>query len=339
MPQAVISPITSHWIVPFAASLSAPCLHALPQLDALGALPNLRALLSTLSVSARTEGDEFDLSMPHEQVLAAQMGWPTTDGLLPWATYWADQDGVVLSKEMSVDRTWGLLSPGHWLMGRDHLTLLDPQALNLSEAQSRSLFDAVKPLFETDGWDLIWGGCNRWYASHASLQDLPTASLDRVIGRNPDVWLTGHPQARLVRRLQSEVQMLLYQHPINDEREAAGLSSVNSFWLSGCGPTPHNMTLPTTTQLVTDLRAPLLADDMAAWLQAWHHLDSTVFKQACDALDAGQDIHITLCGECHAVTLSRPSNSSLSGKLWQSVKRLAGASKVPEPSVFLASLS
>lgn len=323
-----------HWIVPFAASLSEPCQHALPRLAEAKALPNLRRLLSQLQEVARIEGDEYALSMPHERLLAAAMGWPDQDGLLPWAAWWAAQDGV----KLTADAHWGLLSPGHWLMGRDHLTLLDPATLGLSEAESRALFEAVRALFESDGWTLIRGASQRWYASHPSLQGLPTASLDRVIGRNPDVWLTDHPQARNLRRLQSEVQMLLYQHPINDTREQAGLATVNSFWLSGCGLVPARTATPDHIQLVNDLRAPMLADDMPAWLDAWAQLDNTVLKQACDAIQAGQDIQLTLCGERHAITLGRPHAASLSARMWQSVKRLTSFRSGPDPVPLLNSL-
>ncbi|MGC4061605.1 MAG: hypothetical protein QM749_12465 [Aquabacterium sp.] len=325
----------SHWIVPFASSLSEPCQHALPHLAAAGALPHLRQLLGPLQIAARLEGDEYALSMPHERTLAQAMGWPATDGLMPWSAWWAARDGIQLDPA----RTWGLLSPGHWLMGRDHLTLLDPQTLGLGDGESRALLEAVRELFESDGWTLQWGTASRWYASHASLEGLPTASLERVIGRNPDVWLTDHPQARMVRRLQSEVQMLLYQHPINDAREAAGLATVNSFWLSGCGKPPASTALPAGTRLVDELRAPMLADDMPLWLDAWAHVDGTFLKAACEALATGQDMKLTLCGERHAVTLSRGAgNAGLASRLMQSVKRLAGASSSPNPVDLLSSL-
>jgi hypothetical protein len=68
---------------------------------------------------------------------------------------------------------------------------------------------------------------------------LPTASLDRVIGRNIDRWLPDTAPARLLRRLQNEVQMVLHTHALNDEREAARpMPTVNSVWLSGCGRLP-----------------------------------------------------------------------------------------------------
>ncbi|WP_442975439.1 hypothetical protein, partial [Salmonella enterica] len=87
------------------------------------------------------------------------------------------------------DLAWGLLTPAHWQLGREHLTMGDPDALALDAGESRAYFDAVRPLFESEGWLCAWGAPTRWYVAHASLTELPTASLDRVIGRNPDLWM------------------------------------------------------------------------------------------------------------------------------------------------------
>lgn len=326
-----------HWVLPFAASLSDPCQHALPHLDQEIKVPHLRRLLGQLDVSQRMEGDEYALSMPHERVLAQEMGWPGvthTDGLLPWAAWWAAQDGVPLRPHQS----WGMLSPGHWLMGRDHLTLLDPGILQLSDDDSRTLIEAVRPLFEEDGWTLTWGSALRWYASHPSLEGLPTASLDRVIGRNPDLWLTDHTQARMVRRLQSEVQMLLYRHPLNETREVTGLPTVNSFWLSGCGHPPAQTTLPASVHCVTDLRAPLLGDDMPRWLEAWELVDATVLKDVCTALDAGEAVKLTLCGDRHAATLTRAAAPSLPTRIARRLRHLAGRPSVARVTDLLNTL-
>jgi hypothetical protein len=51
-----------------------------------------------------------------------------------------------------------------------------------------------------------------------------------------------------------------------------------------------------------DLRGPMLADDMAAWLDAWRALDQGPVAQALQALEAGQPLQLTLCGERHART-------------------------------------
>lgn len=313
-------PAARHWVVPFAAGLSDVGQHALQRLDEATALPHLRALLGSMAPVQQLGEDEYALSMPHERVLAATMGWPAEDGRLPWAAWQAARDGLTLDPA----RAWGLLSPTHWLVGHDHLTLIDPDSLALGEAESRALFDAARPLFEEDGWAFAWGTPTRWYAAHDTLRELPTASLDRVIGRNPDLWLNDHPQARWLRRLQAEVQMLFYQHPVNDAREAAGQLPINSFWLSGCGTPPATLRLPAEVIWVDALRAPLLAEDGPAWLAAWQALDAEVMAEVHRAVAAGEPVRLTLAGERQAITLqAMPRAQGLGGlvsRVWQAVR-------------------
>lgn len=338
---------TSHWVIPFAASLSEPCQHALTRLKDPTALPRLSQLLDRLPPMARLEGDEYALAMPHERLLAHELGWQEPGGLQPWGAWWAARDGLTLP----ADRCWALLSPGHWLMGREHLTLLDPSALGLDEATSKALLEALRPLFEDEGWQLRWGAPTRWYASHPLLDGLATASLERVVGRNPDLWLgadAGQATAtRALRRLQAEVQMSLYQHPLNDQREAQGLQTVNSFWVSGCGRQPGaglaHGALPTWPEGLTvcdDLRAGLLSDDMPVWVDAWQHLDATVLAGIVQRLDAGQPCRLTLCGERHAVTLGTATARSggFMGAIQRSIQALRPRRAAPLPSAILAPL-
>ncbi len=110
----------------------------------------------------------------------------------------------------------------------------------------------------------------------------------------------------LVRRLQSEVQMLLYVHPLNDDREARGAMSVNSFWLSGTGPAqPADKALPADVVVDERLRAPLLGDDWSAWAEAWHALDAGPLRELAETPGATR---LTLAGE-------------RSARSWQPVER------------------
>ena len=67
--------------------------------------------------------------------------------------------------------------------------------------------------------------------ARASSASLATASLDRVIGRNVDRWLRPSADAdaaqrsvaSLVRRLQSEAQLVFYGHAVNEAREERGV--------------------------------------------------------------------------------------------------------------------
>jgi hypothetical protein len=279
-----------HLVIPFASALSDAASHVLRDL----ALPHLSQLLGRLTLAQRDDADPCSLSPPHERALGAARGWQGADGCLPFAAQAAALDGIDVS-----DLAWGLVTPAHWHVGRDHVTLADPAALDLSVEESRAAFDAVRELFESEGFRFEWGGPSRWYAAHESLVDLPCASLDRVIGRNVELWMRGSEArsipAKLVRRLQSELQLLLYPHPLNDEREQRGALTLNSFWLSGCGRAQNEEGEPIDVN--DTLRAPLLAEDWAAWAEAWSALDSGPIAESLEAARSGRALSLTLCGE------------------------------------------
>lgn len=305
-------------LIPFAAALSDAGTHTARDL----ALPRLARALAAARPTARLGGDEYSLTPPHERALAEAWGWEGPDGELPFAAQAAAADGIETG-----ERAWGLLTPVHWHVGRDHITLADPQELQLSDADSRTAFEAVRHLFDSEGFQLVYASASRWYAAHDDFDGLPCASLDRVIGRNVDLWLPTHPKARLVRRLQNEVQMLLYNHPLNDEREARGELPLNSFWLSGCGrPQPVR---GGDIDIAHDLRAPLLAEDWAGWADAWRALDAGPVSQWLDrSREPGSSI--TLCGERFAQRFEAQPRSA-----WQ---RLAASFRGVEPHTVLESL-
>lgn len=268
------------------------------------ALPHLQRLLERLTLAQRDDGDEYSLSPPHERALARSLGFEGPDGGLPFAAHAAAADGIDTG-----DLAWGLMSPAHWQVGREHLTMGDPDALGLDAATSHAFLDAVRSLFESEGWLVAWGAPTRWYVAHESLTDLACASPDRVIGRNPDLWMPDHPTARTLRRLQAEVQMLLYTHELNDARESQGLDPLNSFWLSGCGlgQAARDGARPV---LIDDLRTPALRGDAAAWIEAWRRLDAGPLAELLARAQRGEAIALTLCGERSSLRLTSAGASS-----------------------------
>ena len=299
-----------HLLIPFASALSEAAVHTLRDLQ----LPRLHKLLTLLAPTERSGDDEYTLTPPHERALAEALGMHGEDGRLPWAARQARLDGIAVG-----DEAWGLLAPVHWAVGRDQVTLLDPAALDLSEAESREHLEAIRSLFESEGFTLAYGAPTRWYVAHDSLDGLPTASLDRVIGRNIDLWLAARTESRLVRRLQNEVQMLLYSHPTHDARVARDALPVNSFWLSGCGRAQPDAPAGEPPVVDERLRAPLLAADWAAWAEAWRALDAERFAPLLERAQRGEPVALTLCGERHAQRFEPAPRS-----LWQ---RLTGAGR------------
>ena len=332
-------------IVPFAGVLSEAGRDALQGLH----LPRLAALLPLCAAPASPDraqaeppaldgmevrvclGPDLDpswtLSPPHEAALAAALGLRVADGQVPLAALRAARAGL------PADRAWGRLTPAHWKLGTEQISMLDPAALGLDAGTSAALLDAVRPLFESEGFELHGVAPDCWLAAHPALEDLACASLDRVVGRNVDRWLGSDPRARSVRRLQNEVQMLLHTHPVNAEREERGELPVNSFWLDGCGQLPAGVPAasdPTRVRVDDRLRAPALAEDWFAWGRAFGCLDEELFAQILAQDRAGTHFELVLCGERHARVL-RPGRAA-----WW--RRLRSAWRPADPRALLGAL-
>jgi hypothetical protein len=284
-------------VIPFAACTGDSWLQAMKS-QPTGSLKNLGKLLQRMKLVRTSAGEALSLSTPHERVLAEALGLnDAVDGLIPWAAQQASEKG------MGIGKAWSFITPCHWTMGREHATMTDPAALGITPEQSQTLLAAMQPYFETEGITLHYAAPDRWLAEGEIFRQLPTASLDRVLGRNVDPWLPGAKTAPSLRRLQNEMQMLLYTHPLNDARSEKRLSPVNSFWISGTGA----LSEPTPTSRVPVAAPRTLAhaaftDDWAAYAQAWTQLDEGDIANLLAQQNAGQTVRLSLCGERNAQT-------------------------------------
>ena len=306
MPADHSHPISSHLVIPFSACDGDGWLQAMKALPERreGGLTNLPRLLQGMKPLGTIGLEASSLSTPHERVQAKALGMPgfeaLADGLIPWAAWQAAQTPGLQDQP---GKAWAFITPCHWAMGREHATLTDPAALALTALEAQTLLHAMQPYFETEGITLHPAAPDRWLAEGEIFRDLPTASLDRVMGRNVDAWL---PASRKIKLLQNEMQMLLYTHPLNDERSAKRLQTVNSFWLSGTGAlVPAEPTQPTQKPHVTVNRAlaqAAFADDWAGHAQAWAALDAGDVATWLARQTAGESVRLSLCSESQALT-------------------------------------
>jgi hypothetical protein len=289
-----------HLLIPFACSTDAQCLQALEPLQ----LPHLEKLLRRLAPAQTDGGPATSLTPPHERVLAQSLGLAAPDGCIPWAAHQA-----ALAGRETGTAAWAWITPVHWDVGADHITMADPGALDLQEVQSRELLLAMQPFFDEDGITLDYAAAHRWLAQGRIFADLASASLDRVAGREISPWMS---TAAPLRRLQNEMQMLLYTNPLNDARTARGLATVNSFWVSGTGslPQPRPSGAPDVTVADT-LRAAALRKDWSQWARNWVALDQTECRSLLESADSGKRAQLTLCGERNALRFESPQDGAL----------------------------
>ena len=288
-----------HLIVPFAQCSGDEWLQVVSALE----LKTLTSLLAGMKLIASDKGQSDSLSPPHERVWATALGLPTPtttiDGLIPWAA---------LEANASTDQAWAFITPCHWAMGREHATLTDPAALGITQADSRTLLAAMQPYFATEGITLHYLQPARWLAEGDIFRSLPTASLDRVLGRNVDRWLAA---SKTIKLLQNEMQMLLYTHPVNDERSSQGLPAVNSIWVSGSGALNEPVTANPQLKVVANLSQPAFAHDWTAYSKAWEQLDTSEIAHFLNEQKDGQSVRLSLCGESNAITFEATKHNFL----------------------------
>lgn len=274
-----------HLLIPFASCDDPACQHVLQDLR----LPNLQYLLQRLAPQTLARSPDA-VALPHEQVLAMALG------LDPRAPPWAALRAHELGLPGAIGQGWAFVTPCHWVLGQSQVILGDPQALQLDDTESRAFMRAMQSYFAEDGLTLHFDQPTRWLVAGAGLEALACASPERVIGRDVAAWL---PTSAALRRLQNEMQMLLYTHALNEARAQRGATTVNSFWLSGSGalgavpPAPPKEVLMPTTLMQAAVRA-----DWSAWAAAWRKIDDEELARLRAALEAGDaTIDLTLCGE------------------------------------------
>jgi hypothetical protein len=267
-------------------------------------LPNLKALLPLLTPGQRHTRDEDTLSPLHELVEARALGLQAQDGLLPWAALQAHSLQLPAAKP---GEGWAWLTPCHWQVNTDHVRMADPADCQISPQESHMVMESLRAFLLEDGITLHGLQANgSWLALGAAFYALPTASLARASGGAVDHWIPRQAQAQPLRRLQNEMQMLLYTHPMNDARAARRLLPINSFWISGTGDLPDGFTSANNASITVlhALREATLRNDGAAWTKAWQALDAGAIKTLLEQARRGEPVELTLCGDTAAQTFT-----------------------------------
>ncbi len=92
--------------------------------------------------------------------------------------------------------------------------------------------------------------------------------------------------------------MLLYNHPFNDERSAAGRLPVNAFWLHGAGqldalPPPRSP----APQLDVSFACQRLGGRLGRLGTAWQALEAGPVATLAAQAQAGHSVRLSLCGD------------------------------------------
>ncbi|MFM0525896.1 regulator [Paraburkholderia strydomiana] len=229
-----------HLLLPFALPAAADASTALHDISS----PALDRLVARATLVERVIGEDFQRTLPHERWIARQFGALSSASTAstgaaaadeaPLAPYMLRADGGEPG-----DATWACVQPVHVRIAHDHLVLIDPASLDLSDDEASALLEVARPLIEELGVRIEAPKPARWYLSGDGFGTLAGASPLRASGRNIEIWLPHEAhsgeRSRAWMKLQNEVQMAWFEHPVNEAREARGLPAVNSIWFHAQG--------------------------------------------------------------------------------------------------------
>jgi hypothetical protein len=106
---------------------------------------------------------------------------------------------------------------------------------DLDADQSAALLSGLRAHFVPDGIEFVERGPGRWWVALAEPQRPETSLPEAALGKPLIAHLPRGADAARWRRWQSEMQMLLFDHPVNRSRESDGRSPVNYVWMWGGG--------------------------------------------------------------------------------------------------------
>ena len=133
---------------------------------------------------------------------------------------------------------WMRADPVHLRPDRDRLLLFHHDQLEIAPEEVEELSILFNAHFKEEPFRLVTPEPEHWYLQLDQCPDLRTHDLNQVVGHHIEPFMPRGGDARRWRQWLNEMQMLLFQSPVNQRREAAGLLTINGIWMSGVGRLP-----------------------------------------------------------------------------------------------------
>lgn len=137
---------------------------------------------------------------------------------------------------------WLRADPVHLSLQREQL-ILHPDVL-LTADEAAQLCASLNAHFAGDGMRFVAPHPQRWYVQLDAVPGMSTTPLAQVEGCNVYEHLPQGEDALRWHGIFNEMQMLLYEHAVNQAREARGEFPINSVWLWGGGQAGAELARP-----------------------------------------------------------------------------------------------
>lgn len=141
------------------------------------------------------------------------------------------------------DHAWLRADPAHVRADMTGARLMAWGNLGIDDESARRFLTALRPIFEEAGLEMSATAPDGWFLRLPSGTSLPAFALpEQALGADLFEHLPPGESGRRWRTLMSECQVILHNHPANDQRVARGQLPVNSVWFWGGGVLPESIT-------------------------------------------------------------------------------------------------
>jgi hypothetical protein len=207
---------------------------------------------------------------------------------------------------------WLHAEPVHLIAGMNRLTFapLQHQA-PLSLEERSSLAAALASQFPHN--EFTWHStASDWFVRADRILEVSTSSPDAASSNElRDVLPQGKEGARL-RVLMTELQMVLHEHPVNEQRERRGIPTANAIWLWGAGSIENLQPLTHAHQLP------------AAWAEdVFTRGLYRLFGKELNALTDPDQLLASACMNSRALAVATVQNAGMLEAVW--IERLVRA--------------
>jgi hypothetical protein len=169
-----------------------------------------------------------------------QSDWPVA----PWR---ARANGIATG-----DAYWLCADPASMVVQRESVRL-NGVVEDLASAEASSLLATLNAHFAGDGVRFHAPQPGNWLLQIDKPQRIETFPTDLALGRVLLEFLPQGPDGARWRRWQNEMQMLLFEHPVNRERESSRRRIVDSVWLWGGGVFEAPRPAPSTKKIYANV--------------------------------------------------------------------------------------
>lgn len=131
---------------------------------------------------------------------------------------------------------WLHLQPMHFVAGLDRLTaVLLRGSSRVARAELAELEPTIAAHLRPAGYSLMRTSLDDWLVRSDRTLDLLTCAPETAAANPLQEAMPQGRDAPALRRLMTELQMLLHEHPVSIARMRRGVPAINAVWFHGCG--------------------------------------------------------------------------------------------------------